>query len=102
MILRGTTKIVKSILEENKMARNSDNYLYIEVCKRINPQVIHKPFMEVMSDLKAYNLPSIETVGRCRRKVVESNPELAGSSEVEVGRTLKEAEFREYARQVMV
>lgn len=102
MGLRNTTKIVKSILETNKMARNSDNYLYIEVCKAINPQVIHKPFVEVLADLKAYNLPSIETVGRCRRKVVESNPELAGSSEVEVGRELKEAEFREYARQVMV
>ena len=102
MGLRNTTKIVKSILETNKMARNSDNYLYIEVCKTINPQVIHKPFMDVMADLKAYNLPSIETVGRCRRKIVESNPHLAGNSEVEAGRALKETEFREYARQVMV
>lgn len=102
MGLRNTTKIVKSILETNKQARNSDNYLYIEVCKSINPQVIHKPFMDVMADLKAYNLPSIETVGRCRRKIVESNPELAGNSEVEAGRALNELEFREYARQVMV
>lgn len=102
MSLRGTTKIVKSILETNKQARNSDAYLYIEVCKTINPQAIHKPFVEVLADLKAFNLPSIETVGRCRRKVVENNPELAGSSEVEAGRTLKETEFREYARQVMV
>lgn len=102
MSLRGTTKIVKSILETNKQARNSDNYLYIEVCKTINPQVIHKPFMDVMSDLKAYNLPSVETVGRCRRKIVESNPELAGNSRVEAGRALNELEFREYARQVMV
>lgn len=102
MGLRNTTKIVKSILETNKQARNSDAYLYIEVCKSINPQVIHKPFVEVLADLKEYNLPSIETVGRCRRKVVESNPHLAGNSEVEAGRELKEAEFREYARQVMV
>ena len=102
MGLRNTTKIVKSILETNKMARNSDNYLYIEVCKTINPQVIHKPFMDVMADLKAYNLPSIETVGRCRRKVVECNPELAGNSRVEAGRALNELEFREYAKQVMV
>lgn len=102
MSLRGTTKIVKSILETNKMARNSDNYLYIEVCKTINPQVIHKPFMDVMADLKAYNLPSIETVGRCRRKIVENNPELAGNSRVEAERALNELEFREYARQVMV
>lgn len=102
MGLRGTTKIVKSILENNKQARNSDAYLYIEVCKSINPQVIHKPFVEVLADLKAYNLPSIETVGRCRRKVVENNPELAGNSEVEAGRALKEVEFREYGRQVLV
>lgn len=102
MSLRNTTKIVKSILETNKMARNSDNYLYIEVCKSINPQVIHKPFMDVMADLKSYNLPSIETVGRCRRKIVENNPELAGNSRVEAGRALNELEFREYARQVMV
>jgi len=102
MSLRNTTNLVKSILENNKQARNSDAYLYIEVCKTINPQVIHKPFMDVMADLKAYNLPSIETVGRCRRKIVESNPELAGNSEVEAGRTLKELEFRDYGRQVLV
>ena len=102
MSLRGTTKIVKSILETNKQARNSDAYLYIEVCKAINPQAIHKPFVEVLVDLKAFNLPSIETVGRCRRKVVENHPELAGDMNVEAGREVKETEFREYARQVMV
>lgn len=106
MGLRNTTKIVKYILENDKRARNSDSFLYLKVLEEIDNErgtdilrmrVMH--FLEAQSEL---DIPSIETVGRCRRKIVESNPHLAGSSEVEVGRTLKEAEFREYARQVMV
>ena len=106
MGLRNTTELVKHILENDKRARNSDSFLYLKVLDSLDNErgtdilrmrVMH--FLEAQSEL---DIPSIETVGRCRRKVVENNPHLAGSSEVEAGRALKETEFREYARQVMV
>lgn len=93
-----TQNIVKEILETNKMARNSDAALYIKVCERINPAVLSKPFWTVLLSLKEYNLPSIETVGRARRKLQEMFPELSGDVDVEAQRLLNEEVFREYAR----
>lgn len=106
MGLRNTTELVKYILENDKRARNSDSFLYLKVLEEIDNErgtdILRMKVMHFLSDQAELDIPSIETVGRCRRKVVESNPHLAGNSEVEVGRALKETEFREYARQVMV
>jgi hypothetical protein len=93
-----TQNIVKEILETNKAARNSDMALYIKVCERINPLILSKPFWVVLLSLKEYNLPSIETVGRARRKLQEMFPELAGDADVSAQRMLNEEAFKEYAR----
>lgn len=100
--LNNTTKLVKQILMQDKKARNSDVYLYIKVCEKLNPEALHKPFIEVQTHLKEYGLPPIESVGRCRRKLRRAYPELAGNSDVEAQRTLNEEDFRTYARKVMV
>ena len=93
-----TQNIVKEILETNETARNSDMALYIKVCEKINPLVLSKPFWVVLLSLKEYNLPSIETVGRARRKLQETFPELAGDANVTEQRMLNEEAFKEYAR----
>lgn len=100
--LRKTTVLVKSILECNPNTRNSDSLLYIEVCKKLNPEVEHWLFFDVLRNQSELGLPSIETVGRCRRKVVETYPELAGCSDVEAQRILNEEEFIDYGRQVVI
>lgn len=106
MNLHTTTDIVKSILKENPDARNSDNVLYLQVLKVLGERKgISLENMSVLSfflNIKEMGVPSIETVGRCRRKIVETHPELAGNDTVEGFRTANEEEFREYARQVMV
>ena len=48
--------------------------------------------------MKAYHLPSIETVGRARRKIVEQYPDLAGDKKVKDVRRENEDTFRHYAR----
>lgn len=104
--LKTTEALVKSILEKDARTRNSDSFLYLKVLDEIDKErgtdFSSMPVKLFLVSRAELDIPPIETVGRCRRKIVESNPHLAGSSEVEVGRTLKEAEFREYARQVMV
>ena len=102
MRLTTTTKLVKSILENNPNTRNSDSLLYIEVCKKLNPEVEHWLFFDVLRNQSELGLPSIETVGRCRRKVVEAYPELSGCSDVEAQRLLNEETCRDYARKVIV
>lgn len=103
--LTTTTDLVKKILEAYPSTRNSDNLLYIKVLQykgaehgiNLNSMSVFSFFMNI----KDLDMPSIETVGRCRRKIVEGHPELAGTSDVEAGRVLNEKKFRAYARQVM-
>lgn len=90
--------IVKAILENDSMARNSDDYLYSIVCRRLVPDCANAPFCHVISNRKRWNLPSYESVGRTRRKLQEKFPELSAFDSVKDNRTLQEAEYIAYAR----
>ena len=85
-------------MEKDYRARNSDNYLYVQVAKTIDPQVVYKPFIEVMYDMKDLDLPSIESVGRCRRKIQEKHPELWSDKQIQKYREEQEKTFEDYAR----
>lgn len=95
--LRNTTKMVKYVLTKEPRTRNSDNLLWLEVIKLVNQGVLRMPMAIVLQNLKDYNLPSIETVGRCRRKIQAAHPELRAKAAVQDYRTELEAEFREWA-----
>lgn len=101
-----TTDLVRMILKNHPEARNSDNQLYYLVIKNLGKQkgidIESMSMPHFLLHMKDYNMPSIESVGRCRRKIVESHPELAGNSDVEAGRSLNEEIFRDYGRKVMV
>lgn len=96
--LLNITGIVKYLLETEPSTRNSDYELYYHVCKMLNPLSLDMHFGTVLRNRKDFGLPSIESVGRVRRKVVEKNPDLSGNDTVEANRTLNEEAFREYAR----
>lgn len=100
--LKTIHNLVKNILEEHPQARNSDNILYYHVIKHIGAQKgINIDSMSLpifLLNMKAYHLPSIETVGRARRKIVEQYPDLAGDKKVEDARRDNEDTFRHYAR----
>ena len=95
--LKNTTMKVRQVLATVPAARNSDNILYIEVVRLIDQQVLRLPLAVVLQNLKDYNLPSIETVGRCRRKLQAQFPELRANKAVEEFRSELETEFREWA-----
>lgn len=100
--LQTTTELVYEILLRCPEARNSDNVLYLQVLKEKGLQKgINLENMSVLSffmKIKELGVPSIETVGRCRRKIVEQHPELAGNDTVEGFRKANEETFKEYAR----
>lgn len=104
--LKTTTELVKDILTKYPAARNNDNTLYLYVLKVEGARRgISLEKMSVLSfflQMKELGVPSIESVGRCRRKIVETHPELAGNDVVEGYRVMNEETFREYARQVIV
>lgn len=96
--LKTTSEIVQIILEQNPKARNSDDYLYIKVCEKVNNISINLPFKMVMANRKAFGLPAFESVRRTRQKLQAAHPELAGDADVEAQRMLNEGVFKEYAR----
>ena len=95
--LKNTTMKVRQVLATVPAARNSDNILYLEVVRLIDQHVLRLPLAVVLKNLKDYSLPSMETVGRCRRKLQAQFPELRADKTVEEFRSELEAEFREWA-----
>lgn len=96
--LQSTSALVKEILERFPATRDNDQLLYYRVCEAINPKSLTSNWGYVLLNRKEFMIPSIETVGRCRRKLQEKNPDLRASKKVEGFRAEREAEFREYAK----
>lgn len=99
--LRNLTELVKTILEQQPETRSSDNLLYVEVLRMYTAytgkQTLKLPVWMFFTHLKEWQIPSIETVGRCRRKAQQENPHLKANAEVQGFRYDKETEFIEFA-----
>ena len=94
MELKTTHDIVKSILKNSEDARNSDKKIYVLVVKHLHPEMVNRPFAEViMSD----DIPSFETVRRTRQKLQERYEELRAADKVQDYRSCREEKFRDYA-----
>ena len=89
---------VQAILEKDEVARGSDAHLYCVLAESLSPNVTYKPFRRVLMEADKFGLPSIETVGRVRRKVQELNPRLRPADAVKKYRTDNEELMRQYAR----
>lgn len=85
--------IVLDILERKPETRSSDRLL-IEAVYDEKYGVVNLPFWQVM---ERGDLPSFETITRCRRKVQQDNEALRGTKEVEEHRLYKQVEFIDYA-----
>jgi hypothetical protein len=100
--LKQITSVVKEVLEEKPDTRNSDDLLYINVCRRMSPMALRQPFEMVFLQRNTLGVPKYESVRRSRQKIQEHHPELCGTDEVEGQRVLNEERVREYARSVNV
>jgi len=96
-----TTKdIVFNILKTDEKARNSDNYLFYRVYKKIGE--INGVDIEKMSiptfflNMKDYEFPTTETIRRTRQYIQSQYPELKGNSNVICHRILNEEIYREH------
>ena len=86
--------MVRDILARNKRARDDDRELALNVHMEyygINP---YAPYCEVMRN---ENIPSQESIGRCRRKIQETEFELRGSKKKEAIRMKEQEEYIDYA-----
>lgn len=101
--LRTTKALVKTILEEDQEARNSDNYLYLKVLEYIATQSgynLHSfrvPFF--LQHMAEYGFPPFESVRRARQKAQAEFPKLAASKEVVEQRADNEKIYKNFARE---
>lgn len=97
-----TTGLVYDILTQYEDTRNSDEQLYLKVLEHYGQKLgVNFDLVSVSSFFRVYRkykIPSIETVGRCRRKLQEEYDELGATDTVRKMRADREVMFRNYAR----
>lgn len=89
--MRDLTKVITTVLQNHKDARDSDFRTIGWVYAVLKPEVMNLPFKEVLWRHNDYDLPSFETIRRTRQKLQHDNPELRG--EVYEKRMAKQSEY---------
>lgn len=99
--LKNITLQVKAILEADKQARNSDNYLYYTICKQIlesqGMSIDRMPLALGLLYPGEYGLPKFESVRRARQKVQAAFPELASDARIEEMKAIREQVYKAFA-----
>lgn len=90
-------EIVKKILEDEEVARNSLSFLTLYTYQFINPNVCNMNYEVVMRNTMKLGLPTEESIARARRLIIKKFPELAGDEEVKRARKKKERVIRKLA-----
>lgn len=77
--LNSLKDLVVDILEKYPEARDSDDKLYVEVCKAKNSNILNHSFEDIMLHRKEYSVPSYASVERARRKAQSEREDLVGT-----------------------
>lgn len=103
--LRTWEQVVTDLMEESPVLRGDDNLLYEEVLRvceeRTNLPIRSmslKCYLETFGALRMeFNIPTMETISRVRRKAQKNNPHLKPKDKIETSRQETQLEFEEYA-----
>ena len=95
MKIRTVEPYVLEVLTTNKQSRK-DDFILIECVIEKMVGITDLSFKTIMLNHKELNIPSFETITRCRRKLQETNPELV-DEETEQYREEKIDEYIQYA-----
>ena len=99
--LKDLHKLVEEILRVDDNAKVDDCYLYAILVSKLNPTACNYSFVYVMTHSKEFGLPILDSVTRCRRKVLNEFPELK-IKEVQEKRAENENIHREYFRNKLI
>lgn len=72
--LQSTKALVKSILEQDERARNSDSYLYFRILERIDKAVLTLTVSEFLLSMGMKGIPPFESVRRTRQMLQAECP----------------------------
>lgn len=100
--LKKIQDMVHGILIDYPETRNSDTILYYRFAQQVGMakgvDILNLPFGGVLLEMKKLDLPSIESVGRTRRKIQERYPNLAGDEKIQQMRDDQEETYRLYSK----
>ena len=100
--LNTVSKLVKSILEQDEQARNSDSFLYLKVLQYIADKekifLAAMPVPYFLENMKDFGFPPFESVRRTRQKIQADHPELSACRKVSDMRMENEKEYRSFAK----
>lgn len=88
---------VEKILKENERARADDDYLYCVVLNRMGLSLTKITAKDFLLGYRAEGYPTLETIGRLRRKAQERNEELKPDADVQLHRRACENSFYFFA-----
>ena len=102
--LKELSNRVKRVLQENEKARNSDNILYLYVLRSYGEEkgldIDNMSVPMLLLHCKDLGLPSLESMGRARRKVQELYPELKANNDVQAMKEEREETYKKFAKEV--
>lgn len=93
MRLTDLQKYVRLVLENNEKSRESDRVLCLDVYRQLGVDT-RASFESV---LMCETLPSLESIGRCRRKLQATYPHLRASDNVIEYRAERADTFKDYS-----
>lgn len=96
--LKSTKALVKSILEQDEQARNSDSFLYFRLLERIDKAILTVPVHEFLLSMGMNGIPPFESVRRTRQMIQAECPWLAACDRVKEFRAENEEVYREFVR----
>lgn len=96
MEIKKTKDIVLKVLIRYPKTRDSDELLNCYVLSTLGISC-STPFNVIMKKIHNNEIPSLETIGRCRRKIQESHIDLRGTNYKE--RQQKQEDYKELARE---
>lgn len=96
-MLKDLEKVVRKILTEEPRTRGDDDLLYIKVLEQRKIKLTDYDAKSFILNYRKLGIPTIETVGRCRRKVQEQNEFLKPTPEIVLKRKKLEHSFYNYS-----
>lgn len=97
-MLKLLERVVEKFLEDNPAMRGSDDLLYVAVAEQLGVDLDGTSARDFLLHYRTCLVPTVETVGRCRRRIQAKRPELKPTKEIELKRRRCEQSFYEYSQ----
>ena len=95
--LKELEPVVKKILKENPPTRGDDDLLYLDVLDEMQINLRDFTAESFLLNYRKLGIPTIETVGRCRRRIQAKDETLKPTPDIVLKRRQLENSFYNYS-----